>query len=203
MFLIFFASIPAPARLGQAGASAADPLESSLNIQRTGGGMMKAMSFDVHPARELQIQAFAGNLGVDLDEAIEHLIGLAIEAGAIPEAVPGFKISAADGQIWFVMAPTDGASFFLPPMRPSTIWQLSALLEDTVKRTGRGEQNLHLESNFTIRTACIGQEIVIIGEDAETGRKVKSAVTRRMALDFARQLCSAANEAEAQSKCAA
>jgi hypothetical protein len=157
----------------------------------------------LHATRGEQMKALAGAKGISVTEALELLINRAIEAGDIPDVLPGFEVRREGGHVGLTL---DGTP--LPAINPEMARHVADDLEHagTALKHGKGVPrwfgcNGYGGTDFMLVIGRIGTGVVVSFEEMQegkaigAGRKVQAAMTRGMAVDLARQIRNAATTA--------
>lgn len=141
------------------------------------------------PARGEQLRLLARHRGKSITSVIEDVITAAIEDGELPDHTPGFPIFAVVGGVLF-----RSPDFELPLMPPQHARQIAHSLERAADCSEPGGARFRIgDADFGI--ASNGRGVVLVRGSVETG--TKSAITRGVARDLARQLRTAADQASA------
>jgi hypothetical protein len=139
----------------------------------------------VLPAERIaQLRTLAETEGGTITEMIERWINTEIAAGRLPDILPNFEVTAAEGRVWLTVK-----DFTFPAMTPAQAGQFAdVLLEIAETRDIAGKKALFGEGKGEIRVkvARKGRGVLIDGVDVQTGSTVKASLTPGMARDLAR-----------------
>jgi hypothetical protein len=136
----------------------------------------------IHPARREQIRSLAQARGVSIAEAIEYLLLKEIEAGGMPDTLPGFASHAVDGR---VVVTISGA--VLPGIGSSQAGSLAQHFEQMADPQHPGTaRQIQLTAEFALTVGRHGRGVVISLTDGATGNETRASMTHGMARDFAR-----------------
>ena len=148
-------------------------------------------------ARAGQIKALATSKGIGLGEAVEHLLNLAIEAGELDDALPGWEVVRDGDQITLTL---DGQP--IPPMHLEVAVEVAGHFQraGTEMKVGRGVPQFwgfkspEMPSAYMLGVGRHGGGVVVAFEELEPncqigqGKRTTAAMTRGMAVDLARQI---------------
>lgn len=143
-------------------------------------------------ARLAQLHTLAGlrEPPITVTELIEEMVSREMEAGTIPDQLPGFTVCVLDhGQGYvpsFII--DDDLDFGFERMRPADALAVAGVLEAAVTPGAASGKSIGTGSD-QIKIARVGRGIVITGTRPDHRR----SLTPRMALDLARQLRNAAD----------
>ena len=139
-----------------------------------------------------QLKALAATRGTTMVDVLHDTVRQAIEAGEIPDEVPGFKVSLlydmdADNHGPFVVVETPGGTF--PRLKCEEAEIIASRIErlnpgDTLTRHSREKGGRW--TNWTIENA--GTSVRIACDPHDSGERVEVVLTVAFARDFARLL---------------
>lgn len=145
-----------------------------------------ASTLMIPDARLAQLRMLAGDKGTIVD-TIEQLLNGAIEAGRLPDELPGFPITLEGGLVRLGI----GAEFTGPTMNGADANDVAATLEAAAGASVRTLIML-TGGNGTVEISRAGRAVAITSANLDAKVSARATLTPRMALDLARQLRAAA-----------
>ena len=147
-------------------------------------------------ARAGQIKALAAARGIGATEALERLLNLAIEAGELDDALPGWEVRREGDSVTLTL---DGQTI------PAMTLEVAALVAHhferagTEMKVGRGYPQFYGASREMGAANCltigrhgggvvVALEVLKPGGQLGEGERTLAAMTRGMAVDLARQI---------------
>jgi hypothetical protein len=137
------------------------------------------------PAERIaQLRTLAETEGDTITEVIERWINAEIAAGRLPDILPNFEVTSAEGRVWLTVK-----DFTFPALTPAQAGQFADVLLEIAETTDiAGKKALFGEGadEIRVKVARKGRGILIDGVDVQTGTTVKASLTPGMARDLAR-----------------
>jgi hypothetical protein len=136
----------------------------------------------IHPVRREQIRSLAQSRGTSIAEAIDYLLLKEIEAGGLPDTLPGFASNAVDGHVVMTICGTVLPALGLP--EAAALAQHFEQMADP-QHPGTARQ-IQLPAEFALTVGRHGRGVVVCVFDGATGNETRASMTHGMARDFAR-----------------